>query len=312
MSLLLGEMPAPRRLEMGDLVASRDMWDLSHLNQDLPSVEQFHERVELRKRDGETLYGEMYVPRGEGPFPAMLYLHGGGWCAGSAANERKIAMRFAEAGHVVLNLEYGLAPERPFPWAVEDCVYGARWLVRNGARFGTDSGAVAIGGQSAGSNLSASAVIALSNGGEAFLAELDQGDLDDQPVEFAALALMSGIHSMPLLLAEPGSNVGPAELWHRAYLGGDFLRRNRHPLASPALAPNLASFPATYLSVGDEDSLLGQTLEMTKALTAANVPTTVSVVAGRDHGMQFLEDTFNEVKAEMERLRHWLNADSGG
>ena len=308
MSLLLGKMLALRRIEVADLVASRDIWDLSHLNQDLPSLEAFHERIDLRTRDGETLHGEIYVPHGEGPHPAMLYLHGGGWCAGSAANERKIAMRFAAAGHVVLNLEYGLAPERPFLWAVEDCVYAARWLVRNGREFGADSGAIAIGGQSAGANLSAATVAALSDGGEALLAELDQGDLGDQEVEFATVALMSGIYSMPLLLAEPGSNVGPAELWHQAYLGGDFLRRNRHPLASPAVAPNLASFPPCYLSVGDEDSLLGQTLDMTKALAAGNTRTSVSVVAGRDHGMQFLEDAFEGVKDEMTRLRDCLIA----
>jgi hypothetical protein len=47
---------------------------------------------------------------------------------------------------------------------------------------------------------------------------------------------------------------------------------------------------------------------MTKALTAANASTSVSVVAGRDHGMQFLEDEFQEVEDEMTRLRHWLTA----
>ena len=299
-------------MEIADLVASRDMWDLSHLNEDLPTLAAVHERVELRSRSGEVLWGEVYVPETEGPWPAMLYLHGGGWCAGSAANERKIGMRFAASGHFVLNLQYGLAPERPFPWAVEDCVYAARWLVRNGSVYGADGGAIAVGGQSAGANLSAATVIALSPGGEELLAELDQDDLVGQRVEFSAAAIMSGIFSMPLLLAEPGSNVGPAELWHRAYLGADFLRRNRHPLASPALAPNLASFPPCYLSVGDEDSLLGQSLEMTKALTSANAATSLSVVAGRDHGMQFLEDQFPEVSREMLRLREWLVAHTSG
>ena len=303
MSLLVGELPAaPKRTEVADLIGSRHMWDLSHLNENLPSDVQRHE-VLLRTRAGEDLRGELYVPESTPIGGNLLYLHGGGWCAGSAANERQIGMRMAAAGYVVLNLDYGLAPEHPFPWGLEDCIYAARWLGLHGADYGGPPGKLVIGGQSAGANLSAAVVVSLTAGPGG--TELGEDDLAVQSVGFTGALLLSGIFSFPLLLAEPGSNVGPAELWHQAYLGPNFLKRNRMTLASPALA-DLSGFPPSYVACGDEDSLLGQSLSMAGALAAVNVPTTVSVVAGFDHGYQFLEDRFDEIHREMERVRFWL------
>ena len=216
--------------------------------------------------------------------------------------ERQIAMRFAASGFVTLNLDYRLAPENPFPAALEDCVAAARWLARNGSRHGGPDGVIAIGGQSAGGNLSAATTAALT-GPYRDRIPADGGD----PVEFEAVLVLSGIFSFPLLLAEPGSNVGPAELWHQAYLGPNFLRQNRDPLASPVFA-DLSAFPPVYVACGDEDSLLGQSLELAKALTQQNVPTTVSVIAGFDHGYPFIEDRFAPVAAEMKRARDWLRS----
>src|SRR5262249_27225674 len=105
--------------------------DLSIHNVDLPELAQFHERVVLRERDGAELTVEIYVPLVEPPFPAVFYMHGGGWNWGKAEYVRKLGMSIAERGHMVVNLEYGLAPEHPFPWAVEDTVYAARWVTQN-------------------------------------------------------------------------------------------------------------------------------------------------------------------------------------
>lgn len=301
MSLLLGEMPeAPKRTEVADLVASRGVWDLSHLNQNLPAGVA-RETVTLRERDGAPLTGELYTP--EGPIAGnLIYLHGGGWCAGEAANERQIAMRFAARGFLVLNLDYALAPERPFPAGLNDCIYASRWLVANAPAHGGPAGSLSIGGQSAGANLSAATVAALTG---PYADRVPEDDLAATDLRFDAILLLSGIFSFPLLLSEPGSNVGPAELWHQAYLGPNFLARNRDPLASPMFA-DLSGFPPAYVACGDEDSLLGQSLGMVKALTTHNVPTTMSVLAGFDHGYQFLEDRFAGPGAEMSRARDWL------
>jgi acetyl esterase len=295
MSLMLGRpVVPPRREVVQDVVDSRTFFNRSHLNVDLPDLAELQEGVELR--DGLT--AEIYVPHGEGPFPPLVYLHGGAWCAGSPKGARRVAMRLAAAGHTVVNVDYALAPERLYPAAVSDAVYAARWTA---ARFG---GPIAIGGESAGANLAAAALAFLVGGAEG---DLDEGDLAGQEVAFSAALLVYGLFDFPLLVTEPGSNVGSVEVaFNEAYLGPHYLGRHRDPLVSPVFAPDLAAFPPTYLTCGDEDSLLGQTLSMTKALAAANVPTTLSVVPGCDHAFVYLDDVLPAAGPELERIERWL------
>jgi acetyl esterase len=212
-------------------------------------------------------------------------------------------MRIAEQGFVVVNLDYGLAPEHPFPWAVEDAVYGARWITRHVADYKGDGTRLGIGGDSCGSNLSAAAIIALTSEEEL----VDGGDLAGVPVEFTAALFLYGLLSYELMMRRPGSQLGPIEIMgNLAYLGPTFLKEHGNPLVSPVLAPHPERFPQTYLTVGDEDSLLAHTFQMADLLATANVPTTVSVVAGMDHAFLMLEHLFPQAREEMERLALWL------
>ena len=116
----------------------RAFFDWSELNQDLPPLKEFHEHVEIGELSGRRLTAEVYVPNGAGPHGAMLYLHGGAFCTLSPAHVRKLAMRFAANGFVVVNLDYSLAPERPFPRAVEDSIFASRWITRHARQYGWD------------------------------------------------------------------------------------------------------------------------------------------------------------------------------
>jgi acetyl esterase/lipase len=137
-------------------------------------------------------------------------------------------------------------------------------------------------------------------------ADLDQGDLADVPVNVAAAVLFYGLFSFPLLLLEPGSNVGAAELWSRAYLGPHFSSKLRNPLVSPVFSPTFKNFPAVYMSCGIEDSMLGHTLELVKVLAAADVAATLSVVDGLDHNFVKLAGTNQAAAQELERMHRWL------
>jgi acetyl esterase/lipase len=136
-----------------DIPSRRGFFDLGVLNVDLPAGVSICEKVVLREREGEQLTAEIYSPEGGGPFPAFLYIHGGFFCVWSAAHLRKVAMRIAEQGFVVVNLDYGLAPEHPFPWALEDAVYAARWITKNIQQYNGDPSVIGIGGDSCGANL---------------------------------------------------------------------------------------------------------------------------------------------------------------
>ncbi len=306
MSLLAGEeVEAPVITSLEELVAFRShpSRDFRRHNFDLPEVAELHESVILRERGGLELTAEIYVPKGESPFPSFLLLHGGGWSWARAEYVRKLGMRIAERGFLVVNLEYGLAPEHPFPWAVEDTVYALRWITANAVRYGGDGSSIGIGGGSAGANLAAAAIVALTADEEL----VDGGDLAGQSVSFSAAVLMNGIFDFPLVMQEPGSYAGMAEvMFNLSYLGPNYLRHHRNPLVSPIYSPSLERFPSTYLACGAEDSLLGQSLAMTKALTQASVPTTLSVIEGLDHAWSYVPHKLPEAERELQRIFDWL------
>ena len=100
--------------------------------------------------------GITVTPEGTGPFPVMVWIHGGGWVIGSAdesiATARDLA---AGAGCIVVSLDYRLAPEHKAPAAVDDCVAAVGWVLDHAAEIGGDPARVAVGGDSAGGNLAA-------------------------------------------------------------------------------------------------------------------------------------------------------------
>jgi acetyl esterase len=96
------------------------------------------------------------TPTGEGPFPVLVWIHGGGFVIGSAVESQSTARDLAAgAGCVVVSLDYRLAPEHQAPAAVDDCVAATRWVLDHADELGGDPNRVAVGGDSAGGNLSA-------------------------------------------------------------------------------------------------------------------------------------------------------------
>ena len=99
----------------------------------------------------------VYDPAAGGsPRPALVYVHGGGWVQGDLETHHGLCARIAQrAGIIVVAIDYRLAPEAKFPAAVEDCLAAYRWVREHGRELGVDQARVAIGGDSAGGNLSA-------------------------------------------------------------------------------------------------------------------------------------------------------------
>lgn len=299
-----GPLNYVRPTSIADLVSRRAQGAkiFEDLNVDLPELAR-NERVVMRPDGKPTPAAEIYVPKGTGPFPVLLHIHGGGWFTGSAKGERKLAMQFAAGGFVVVNLDYALAPEHPFPQGLQDCIYAARWIVRNIARYGGDPNRLAVGGGSAGGNLSACTALALHGSEEG----LDGGDLAGVDVKFRGAVLQFGVLDVPRWIYEPHYYAGISELFVTSYLGTNFTDRIRHPLVSPIHNPHLAKMPPVYLSCGDEDAFLSHTLAMANALTLVDVPTTVSVVEGADHEFLKIPHVIAQSEAERHRIVDWLH-----
>jgi acetyl esterase len=109
---------------------------------------------------GGDLPVRIYVPDGPGPFPLLVYFHGGGWVVGDPdytdVTTRILALRTPA---VVVSVDYRMAPEHPFPAAPDDCEFAVNWCFENAESLGARPGPVAVAGDSAGGNLAA--VVAL-------------------------------------------------------------------------------------------------------------------------------------------------------
>jgi acetyl esterase/lipase len=104
-------------------------------------------------RDTGPLDADVYMPRGTGPFPGMLVVHGGAWHAGSRAQLAGIAARFAEHGYTAVAISYRLAPQSKFPAQIYDCAAAVRWMRTNATEYKIDPQRIGGFGYSAGGHL---------------------------------------------------------------------------------------------------------------------------------------------------------------
>ena len=114
------------------------------------TYEVTEEDVEYRRIDGEPLLARLYRPRGAGPFPAVVGVHGGAWTSGDRTNNVAIDRALAAAGCVVAALDFRIAPSAPYPASVADVNAGLRWLKRHAGEFSSRPDWVGAVGSSSG------------------------------------------------------------------------------------------------------------------------------------------------------------------
>lgn len=116
---------------------------------------------------GGTLPIRIYTPEGRGPFPVIVYFHGGGWVIATIDTYDSSAWALAKAARaIVVSVEYRKAPEHKFPAAHEDAYAAYQWVLRNAESFGGDPAMVAVAGESAGGNLAAAVCLMARGRGE--------------------------------------------------------------------------------------------------------------------------------------------------
>lgn len=264
------------------------------MNTDLPEVGAFHGAVPV----AEGVSADVVVPQGAGPHPVLVYLHGGGWICGSPGTHRKLGYRFAEAGYLVFNVDYRLAPEHPFPTPFDDCVTAIRWAARQAAHYGGDATRLAIGGDSAGGNLAAAAAIALADDPAAPKAALLLYGVFD----FAKLGETSdAAPEVPGPMAAIGKKL--VDLMAGSYLGEDPGALIRDPRVSPIHAAH--RLPPCHIMVGGMDPLVAQAESLAKALETAGTPFEHYVDEGMPHGYAQME-FFPAARPAIERMVEFL------
>jgi acetyl esterase/lipase len=115
--------------------------------------------MEYRSGQGQSWQARIYQPQGDGPFPALLDVHGGAWNRGDRLNDKVMDQVLAASGMVVAAVDFRLAPEQPYPAQVVDVNYATRWLKAHATEFNGDPDSVgAIGSSSGGHTVMLSAM----------------------------------------------------------------------------------------------------------------------------------------------------------
>ena len=214
-------------------------------------------------------------PEGDGPHPALVYFHGGGWVLGNLDSHDGPCRSLTNAAKcVVLSIDYRLAPENKFPKGLDDCVAAVEWVAKNAADLGVDPARIAIGGDSAGGNLAAA--VALANkkrGGPALCHQLLV-----YPVTDARRNTLSYREN-----AEGYFLSAAAMKWFwESYLNDE--SEGANPLASPIRAEDLSGLPPATVITAEFDPLRDEGEAYAEQLSAAGVPTEYKRYDGIIHG----------------------------
>lgn len=215
----------------------------------------------------------LYRRAGAASLPVMLYFHGGAFVGGSLDDADFAARHFAERLDVlVISVGYSLAPQYPFPAALEDAYRAARWAGSAGKAIGADGRRLVAAGHCAGGHVA---------NGLAFMAR-DRGD-----VRVGALALFSPMldPSMTCLADERivESDISPRQCLasYRAYLPKASQRM--HPYAAPLESARLAGLPPAFIATARNDVLHVEAETYAARLIGAGVPTQVMRYANATH-----------------------------
>ena len=211
---------------------------------------------------------------------SIFYLHGGGFVIGSTRTHRTLAYYLAKAaGARLLNVDYRLAPEHPFPAAVDDAVAAYRWFLETGA----DPASTVIGGDSAGGGLTIATLVSLRDAGLPMPAA---------GVCFSPWVDLEGLGDSMDARAEADPLVQREALARFAgfYLNG---ADPKSPLAAPLYA-DLAGLPALLIQVGTAETLLDDSIRLAARAEAAGVTVTLDVWENMIHVWQMFAPMLSE------------------
>jgi acetyl esterase len=223
---------------------------------------------------GGTLPARLYAPANDRP-PLLVYFHGGGFVLSELHAYDAVARSLVNAADTaVLLCGYRLAPEHPFPAAVEDAEAAVRWAAANSDRLGVDGGRLAVAGDSAGGNLAAVVAHRLRDSAGPPLAF----QLLIYPVIQHGADTPSWRESVDALFLHPR-----AMSWYwDHYLPGP--EHGRDPRASPLAAERFDGLPPALVIIAEHDPLRDEGEEYARRMAAAGVPVELTRYDGVVHG----------------------------
>jgi len=252
------------------------------------------EDVPYARHGRATLRLDVLQPVRAGPHPVLIYLHGGGFAIGSKRTHRAIAAAYAAQGYLVFNVDYRLAPQHPFPAALEDACEAWLWATDHAAEYEGDAQRMGLCGESAGANLALAVTLACCTPRpEAFAAPLFK-----RGVRPALALLYCGFlqTSEPERYQRAGVSAfaaGIATDAARSYLG----KFASHPDAAHALADPLCvieamtetpDLPPLFIAAGLADPVAADSQRLERALQRLHSPCMADYYPGETHAFHVM------------------------
>ena len=211
------------------------------------------------------------------PRPCLLWIHGGGYILGCPEMDELLLCRTAEeVGCLVVTVDYRLAPEHPYPAALDDCDAALGWILENAGELSVEQRSLALAGASAGGGLAAALALRAKC---------------QRPGAVTFQCLIYPMLDHRNVAAAPGVG-GGYRLWDLdnnrfawdAYLHPNDPSQRPSPFASPATARQLDGLPPTYLCIGDQDLFYVESIDYVRRLRDGKVPVDLDIVPGAPHG----------------------------
>ncbi|MGH3674289.1 MAG: alpha/beta hydrolase [Mycobacterium sp.] len=227
-------------------------------------IENRHLNIASPDGVGVRIYWPPEDPERSGPPPVLMFFHGGRFVVGDLDTHDAAARRHAVgAGAVVVSVDYRLAPEHPYPAAIDDAWAATCWTVDNAWGLGADPARLAVAGDSAGGTIAA-VVTQLAR------------DADGPPMMFQLLWYPAPMrdHSLPSYTENADAPVldrATLELFGLWY-AGDIDPDHQPPKLAPGRNPNLAGLPPAYIAVAGHDPVRDEGVQYAELLAAAGVP----------------------------------------
>jgi acetyl esterase/lipase len=253
---------------------------LAQKTPEVPESVTFEPGIEYTNPDDQHLKLDLARPRiGNGPFPTILCIHGGGFRAGTREGYDGLCLRLAEQGYVAVTITYRLAPKYPFPAAIHDTKAAVRWLRANAAKYKIDPERIGVTGGSAGGHLAQ--FLAVTGDVKEFEGE------GGNPGQSSKVACVVNVYGPSDFTKSYGKSVDAAEVLP-LFLGGNLEKaRPLHIRASPLywVTPNAAP---TLCIHGTDDKYVAheQAVWMVDKLKAANVEAELLTIEGAGHGFK--------------------------
>jgi acetyl esterase len=233
----------------------------------------------------------VYRPDDE-PAPVLVYFHGGGWVTGSLVSHHRLCATLARlSGCVVCAVDYRLAPEHRFPAAVDDAWAATTWIAENAEEVGGKSGALAVGGDSAGGNLAAICALRARDAGTPLALQLLVYPVCDADLETSTYREFADGHGL--------TAVSMRWFWDHYLPEGTGDRFD--PDASPLRADDVSGTAPALVITAECDVLRDEGEAYAERLADAGVPVTLTRYDGMIHGffrMPGVLDRANDAIAE--------------